>query len=139
MAKPGDKFYADMRGIHAEGIVTETGFVVLKGSEVRNHEASYVAQAVKDLRHLYLEDGTIVDWKLTRDVEFNSPSTAATFLIGSNASGPASWKNTNGITMLKLDKVENGLMENVNSEYASFYRTVEGNEGSKCHYPTRLI
>lgn len=138
MSKPGDKFYADMRGIHAEGIVTETGFVILKGSEVRNHEASYVAQAVKDLRHLYLEDGTIVDWKLTRDVEFNSPSTAATFLIGSNASGPASWKNTDGITMLKLDKVENGLMENVNSEYASFYRTVEGNEGSKCHYPTRL-
>lgn len=74
-----------------------------------------MAKAIKDLRHAYLEDGTIVDWRLTRDVEFNSPSTAATFLIGSNASGPASWKNADGVSMLKLDKVENGVMDDVDS------------------------
>lgn len=138
MAKSGDKFFTDMRGIHAEGIVIEDGFTVLKGSEVRNHEASYVAKAIKELRRSYIEDGTIVDWKLTRDVEFNSSSTAATFLFGSNASGPATWKNADGISMLKLDKVENGKMDSIDSEYTGFFKTVEGNEGSKCHYPTRL-
>ncbi len=138
MSKPGDKFFADIRGIHAEGVVTENGFTVLAGSEVRDHEASYVAKAIKERRHQCLNDGTISDWKLQRDLEFDSPSTAATFLIGSNASGPASWKNVDGITMLKLDKVESGAMENTNSEYTGFYKTVEGNEGSKCHYPTRL-
>lgn len=71
-------------------------------------------------------------------MEFNSASTACTFLFGSNGSGPASWKNADGITMLKLDKVESGEMESIGSEYGSFFKTVEGNEGSKCHYPTRL-
>ena len=138
MSKPGDKFYLDLRGIHAEGVVTDTGFLVYKGSEVRNWQASFLAQSLIDLRQRCFEDGTIVDWHLTRDMEFNSASTACTFLFGSNGSGPASWKNADGITMLKLDKVESGEMESIGSEYGSFFKTVEGNEGSKCHYPTRL-
>ena len=138
MAKPGDKFYLDMRTIHAEGVVTETGFRVLKGSEVRNWQASFLAQSLIDLRKQCFEDGTIVDWRLTRDMDFNSSSTACTFLFGSNGSGPASWKDENGVTMLKLDKVESGEMESIGSEYLSFFKTVEGNEGSKCYYPTRL-
>ena len=111
MAHPGDKFYLDMRTIHAEGIVTENGFRVLKGSEVRNWQASFLAQSLIDLRKKCFEDGTIVDWKLTRDLDFNRSSTACTFLFGSNGSGPASWKDENGVTMLKLDKVESGEME----------------------------
>ena len=73
----GKKYYTDMRGIHAEGILTENGFTILAGSEVRNHEASYLAKAVKELRRQHLQDGTIVDWKTTRDLDFNSSSTAA--------------------------------------------------------------
>ena len=138
MAQIGDRFHTDMRGIHAEGMVTENGFIVFAGSEVRNFQASYLAKSLIEYRNNCLSDGTIVDWKLTRDIEFNSPSTAATFLCGSNVSGPATWKNEEGISMLKLDKVENGTMESVTSEYTGFFKTVGGNEGSKCHYPTRL-
>lgn len=138
MAQPGDKFFTDMRGIHAEGLVTESGFLVLKGSEVRNYEASYLSPQIVKMRRTALENGTIVDWKLTRDIEFKSTSTAAYFLFGANSSGPASWKNADGISMLKLDKVESGEMESVDSEYTGFFKTVEGNEGSKCYYPTRL-
>ncbi len=82
MAKLGDKFYTDMRGIHAEGIVTETGFLVLKGSEVRDFEAAYLSPRIVKMRRTALADGTIIDWKLTRDVEFNSTSTAAIFCLG---------------------------------------------------------
>lgn len=138
MAKPGDKFYTDMRGIHAEGIVTEKGFMVLKGSEVRNYEAPYLSQRIVKMRKEALSNGTIVDWKLTRDIEFSSTSTAAYFLFGANSSGPASWKNADGISLLKLNKVESGAMDSTDSEYTGFYKTVEGNEGSKCYYPTRL-
>ena len=138
MAKPGDRFCTDMRGIHAEGVVTENGFMVLKGSEVRDYEASYLSPRIVKMRRDAIDDGTIVDWKLTRDVEFKSSSTAAYFLFGANSSGPASWKNADGISMLKLDKVESGEMESVDSEYTGFFKTVEGNEGSKCYYPTRL-
>ena len=138
MAKPGDVFYTDMRGIHAKGMVTENGFKILKGSTVRNHEAPYASRSILDFRRVCLTDGTIVDWALTKDLEFTSSSAAAVFLFGANASGPATWKNADGITMLKLDKVSEGKMDDVDSEYTGFYKTVEGNEGSKCYYPTRL-
>lgn len=138
MATPGDKFFLDLRGIHAEGMVTESGFVVFKGSEVRNHLATYLAKGIVNFRQRCLDDGTIVDWHLTRDIEFDSSSTACTFLFGANGSGPASWKNEYGVTMLKLDKVSSGKMDDIDSEYTGFFKTVAGNEGSKCHYPTRL-
>ena len=138
MPRVGEKFYTNMRGIHAEGIVTESGFRVFAGSEVRDHTADYLAEATVEFRKKCLSDGTIVDWKLTRDLDFKSTSTAAAFLFGANASGPATWKNEDGISMLKLDKVASGAMDSINSEYTGFYKTVSGNEGSKCHYPTRL-
>ncbi len=102
MAKPGEKFYIDARGIKASGIVTKTGFIAFAGSEVRNHQAAYLAQNLIDLRNQCLSDGTITDWHLTRDLEFNSPSTCATFLFGANASGPQTWKDENGMTMWSM-------------------------------------
>ena len=139
MAKPGERFYLDARGIKASGIITETGFTVFKGSEVRPTIAKYLAKALVDLRHQRETDGTIVDWKLTCDLDFNSPSTAATFLFGANASGPQTWKDENGMTMLEHDKLAAGVLKDPSDrEYLGFLKTVEGNEGSKCHYPTRL-
>lgn len=139
MPKPGEKFFIDARGIKASGAVTETGFTAFVGSEVRNHQAAYLAKGLADLRKQCLEDGTIVDWHLTRDMEFNSPSTCATFLFGANASGPQTWKDENGMTMLEHDKLAKGEFKSANDrEYLGFLKTVEGNEGSKCYYPTRL-
>lgn len=138
MAKPGDKFFTDMRGIHAEGVVTESGFTVLKGSEVRNFEAAYLSKQIIKMRRDCIEDGTIVDWHLTRDVEFPSSSTAAYFLFGANSSGPASWKNIDGVSMARLEKVEKGVIPDADSEFLSFYKVAGNNEGSKCHYPARL-
>ena len=34
MAKPGEKFHIDARGIHAEGIVTENGYKVSSGTDI---------------------------------------------------------------------------------------------------------
>lgn len=74
MAKPGETFYLDARGIKASGVITETGFKVFKGSEVRPTIAKYLAKALVDLRRQHETDGTIEDWKLTRDLDFDSPS-----------------------------------------------------------------
>ena len=139
MAKPGEKFLLDARGIKASGIVTETGFMVLKGSEVRPGKAKYLTQVLVDLRNQYETDGTIIDWMLSKDIEFGSPSSAATFLFGSNASGPHTWKDENGMTMLEHDKLASGdFKETTDREYLGFLKKVEGNEGRKCHYPIRL-
>ena len=76
MSKPGEKFYLDARGIKASGAVTESGFIVFKGSEVRPSIKKYLKQTLVDFRHQCEADGTIIDWVLTHDMEFNSPSTA---------------------------------------------------------------
>lgn len=139
MAKPGEVFYIDARGIKASGIVTEIGFTVFAGSEVRPSIAKYLNKSLVELRHQCESDGTIVDWKLTRDMDFNTPSTAAYFLFGANASGPQTWKDENGMTMLEHDKLEAGIFKDpTDREYLGFLKTVEGNEGSKCYYPTKL-
>lgn len=139
MAKIGEKFFLDARGIKASGIITETGFTVFAGSEVRPSIATYLNKTLVELRHQCESDGTIVDWKLTRDMDFNSPSTAAYFLFGANASGPQTWKDENGMTMLEHDKLESGVLKDpTDREYLGFLKTVEGNEGNKCYYPTRL-
>lgn len=140
MPKPGERFHIDARGIHADGMVTEKGFVVFAGSEVRNHIAAYLAQALKNLRAACSEDGSITpDWHLAKDMEFDSASTAATFMFGANASGPQTWKDENGMTMLEHDKLASGVLKDPSDrEYLGFLKTVEGNEGSKCYYATRL-
>lgn len=138
MAKVYEKFYIDARGIHAEGVVIENGFRVLAGSEVQSFEVPYLSAKVSQLRAQLLADGTIADWKLTRDVDFKSSSTAAYFIFGANASGPQTWKNADGISMAKLEKVASGVIPSTDNEFLSFYKVVGGNEGSKCHYPARL-
>ncbi len=140
MAKPGEKFFIDARGVKASGIVTENGFTVLAGSAVRPTIAKYLNPTLIALRKQCEEDGTISkDWHLTKDMEFKSPSTAAYFLFGANASGPQTWKDENGMTMLEHDKLASGVLKDpTDREYLGFLKTVEGNEGSKCYYPTRL-
>lgn len=139
MAKPGEIFYLDARGIKATGVVTENGFTVFRGSEVRPTLAKYLARSLVEMRMQRETDGTIQNWKLTQDIGFNSPSTAATFLFGANASGPQTWKDENGMTMLEHDKLASGVFKDPSDrEYLGFLKTVEGNEGSKCNYPTRL-
>ena len=139
MTKKGDIFYINARGISASGVVTENGFTVFRGSEVRPAIAKYLSKTLVDLRHQCENDGTVTDWVLSRDMAFNSPSTAASFLFGANASGPQTWKDENGMTMLEHDKLASGVFKDpTDREYLGFLKTVEGNEGSKCYYPTRL-
>lgn len=138
MANLGDTFHINARGIKAEGVVTEAGFRVLKGSQVNPTHKDYVAKGIKELRSQCYSDGTIENDHLTRDVDFNSPSTAVTFLLGANASGPATWKNADGITMARLEKVNQGIIPDVDNEYRGFYKVVGNNEGEKCFYPARI-
>ena len=85
MAKSGEKFYIDARGVKAQGAISEKGFILLKGSEIRPTIAKYLTKTMVTLRHRCENDGTIVEWKLTQDMEFASSSTAAMFVFGANA------------------------------------------------------
>lgn len=57
MAKPGEKFFIDARGVKASGIVTENGFIVVAGSAVRPTIAKYLNPTLIALRKQCEEDG----------------------------------------------------------------------------------
>ena len=80
------------RTINAQMKRTPTGYKVLAGSDVCPVEGGRISSKPKELRH----SEKVVDGKLIEDVEFNSSSTAAEFVVGNNANGQTSWKSKDG-------------------------------------------
>lgn len=83
--------------------ITNEGFVVLKGSvmeiidsnNLSNNEIERRKNAKKTKEGVLLED-----------MLFTSPSSAATFLIGSRANGHTEWKDEKGRTYKEVNKLE---------------------------------
>ena len=94
------------RNAHAKGYVNGEGkFVVLAGSKVsdsvfyQNEKGGATkARARKDLE----DKGIISNLLFTVDHAFSSSSTAASVIYGGSASGPAMWKDENGVSLGKL-------------------------------------
>ena len=68
--------------------ITPTGFKVLAGSDVSPTEIEKFSASMKKLRH----SDKVANGKLLEDIEFNSPSTAAGFILGNTANGNQEWK-----------------------------------------------
>lgn len=77
-------------------------FVVYKDSEYNEeHTSSCVASIGKRRRELMVS-GKMRNGKLTEDVKFSSPSTAAKVLIGNSVNGKIVWVDSNGDTLKQL-------------------------------------
>lgn len=86
------------------GLITTVGFVVCKGSKiVETNYSSCIATNLLRLRDQYKAEGKILDTILKEDILLSSSSAVAVFILGRNASGPASWKNKDGITLKELE------------------------------------
>ena len=83
----GDELVCEVIGARAAGQRTPSGFVVFGGS-----------QAV-----LFKVGGSL---RLQSDVEFSSPSGAASVIHGGNANGLAAWKNAAGRTLKDIEASE---------------------------------
>ncbi|MBN2795115.1 MAG: GIY-YIG nuclease family protein [Clostridia bacterium] len=96
------------KGLSATGLVAPDGFIVLKDSTINNSfsEKSLSENIVK-LRKQYLSDGTVVNNVFLKDTLFSSPSAAADFILGYSASGPRSWKNSQGKSLKEINEQEN--------------------------------
>jgi hypothetical protein len=100
----------EIRGLVARGRRTPTGFVVLAGSQAvgqpRESAKDYWA-ALLTKRQELLTDGSTTpkDGHLvfTRDVEFSSPSAAASIIHGGNMNGLEAWRDENGVTLKQLE------------------------------------
>ncbi len=92
--------------IHAEGKRTNEGFVVLKGSMIKEVDSVSLRNSIKELRDKCKANGEIKDGKLTKNRLFNSPSYAAKFVLGTNINGRIYWKTKEGITLKDLEEKE---------------------------------
>lgn len=99
--------FCKIKGLVAKGRRTTSGFVVLKGSQaVFEHRRS--ATYTKTRRETLLNAGVLVEEKnhyvFSADVEFSSPSMAASVVRGGASNGLTSWKTTSGKSLKELEK-----------------------------------
>jgi hypothetical protein len=108
---PEKNLICEIKGLKATGHPTPSAFVVFKGSQAvlkeraSAHQYPYTLVARKKL----IEDGTLAKqgdrYVFTRDVEFSSPSAAATVVHGGSANGLLAWKTRGGKTLKELEAV----------------------------------
>lgn len=97
--------YCKRSGANGAGFLSAGGFTVLTGSLVSEKTSPSMRTQCKGyyaLREKLIADGVIVDLKFQSDYEFNSPSAAATVLIGHSANGNTEWKTDDGTTLKEL-------------------------------------
>lgn len=94
------------KGIEALGYETGDGFVVLKGGQAVKEEVpsmhNYVAQLRRTLqaKGIFRDAGT--HWALDQDYTFDSPSTAASVVLGRSVNGRINWKTASGETLKEI-------------------------------------
>lgn len=100
----GEILYLNMGNAKASGIVTTEGFVLLSGSVVneKTSEKSLSKGAVS-LRKKHFDAGKVKNLTTTEDILFSSSSAAADFVTGYSVSGPANWKDKNGVTLKEIE------------------------------------
>lgn len=86
-------------GLSAYGILTNEGFVLLKGSEL-NPESKFAERWKEKLPQQRMKFADKIKNNITiSDILFRSPSGAACFCSGQSVSGPKCWFDTKGISL----------------------------------------
>ena len=92
----------------AQGRDEARGFVVLEGGLARLEE-NVMLPGYQQLRHRLIAEGVLVptnetQYRLTRNVVFDSPSAAASVLSGGSKNGRTEWKTADGVTLKELQR-----------------------------------
>ncbi|MBL8602686.1 MAG: GIY-YIG nuclease family protein [Myxococcales bacterium] len=109
--KQADALACRIKGAEARGQRTADGFVVFQGSTAVLADRPSAQQRhpfVVTIRRQLQEDGTLLSKSgfllFTKDVEFSSPSAAASVVHGGGANGLLEWKKADGTTLKDLDE-----------------------------------
>jgi len=108
-AKAQDLLVCKIKGLTAKGERTSGGFTVYAGSQaVLEHRPS--AKRMKKKREQLVEKGLLKPEDnyllFTKDIEFSSPSMAASIVRGGGATGLGAWRNSSGKTLREIDENE---------------------------------
>lgn len=100
-----------IKGLTARGRRTPNGFVVFQNSQAvleNRPSASKQHPYVVTLRERLVTDGTMQrqndHYVITKDVEFSSPSAAASVIRGGGSNGLIEWKNKKGKTLKEIEE-----------------------------------
>ncbi len=108
-AKSRDMFLRG-KGIEGRGVDTSEGFVVRAGSRAVKEEVASCQAYLSELRRSLLQQGVLAlagdVFELTQDYTFNSPSNAASVLLGRNSNGRTEWKDAKGRTLKEIQEAE---------------------------------
>jgi hypothetical protein len=110
-AKADGIFFCKTLGANGRGLVTQEGFVVLKGSIGRKQiMPSTIGKSNEPFRVKLLDAGVMREKGDTvifeKDHLFRSPSMAATALMGETANGWLEWKTEEGLTLDSVQRHE---------------------------------
>ena len=106
-----EEFVCRIKGLEARGYLVPNGFLVIQGSQAVKEDrpsADRWPQA-KNLRQRLLEEGALVEQGdelvFITDVEFTSPSAAASVVRGGNSNGLTTWKDAAGRTLKEIQEL----------------------------------
>lgn len=87
---------------YAKGLLTDEGFVVLKGSKVKEGVFESLSPSLNGFFNKERSSVDLVDNVYINDHLFSSPSMAAIAILGRNANGYTEWKNKDNISLKKI-------------------------------------
>jgi hypothetical protein len=99
-------------GYEARGLDTAQGFIVLAGSTARADSGQSLAGSGLRIKNDLIDRGVLKvensALRFEQDYSFNSPSLAATMVLGRSANGRVEWKAADGRTLKELQQAEAG-------------------------------
>ena len=93
--------YATRNRAKASGKRVSDGFVVLKGSSISEQTTKSCPDHILKIRNK--SSDKIINYVLTEDILFSSPSGAAAFVCGCSANGNLEWKNAKGVSLKEIE------------------------------------
>lgn len=102
-----ETLYFSVNGLKAEGLVTDEGFVIKKGSQASKNISESMPNKVANIRDRWITDGVLYDeagyYLIKEDILLSSSSYAAALIAGTSRSGPQSWQNAKGVTLKQIE------------------------------------
>ena len=98
------------KGIRATGFAINGKFAVKSGSQAISTHALSASNGCIGLRDSLVQQGVLDSasdpWTFTQDYTFESPSMAASAILGRSANGRIEWRNKDGITLKQIQETD---------------------------------
>lgn len=103
--KDGNILYLKNNGIeYAKGLLTDEGFVILKGSKLKSGMSEGISKSLVDYCNRERNSIDIENETFISDHLCSSPSMAGVVILGRNTNGYTEWKNIEGSSLKEILK-----------------------------------